>query len=55
MVRINLFLPGRAKSLDENFLRERMERLLKLVSVDYKISDPIKKGPKGLTTMIEKK
>ncbi len=54
-VRINLFLPGRAKSLDENFLRERMERLLKLVSVDYKISDPIKKGPKGLTTMIEKK
>lgn len=54
-VRINLFLPGRTKFLDEKFLRERMERLLKLISTDYKISDPVKKGPKGLTIMIEKK
>ncbi len=54
-VRINLFLPGRSKFLNENFLKERMERLLKLITVDYKISDPVKKGPKGLTTMIEKK
>ncbi len=54
-VRINLFLPGRSKFLNENFLKERMERLLKLITVDYKISDPVKKGPKGLTIMIEKK
>ena len=53
-VRLDLFLPGRAKYLDQNFLKERMERLLKLVTVDYKIADAPKKSPKGLTAMIEK-
>lgn len=53
-VRIDLFLPGRAKYLDEKFLRERMERMLKLVSVDFKIADPAKKSPKGLSAMVER-
>jgi len=46
-VKIDLFLPGRSKYLDEKFLRERLDRMLKLVSVDYKVSDPAKKSPKG--------
>jgi len=53
-VKIDLFLSGRAKYLDQKFLRERLERIFKLLTVDYKVSDPIKKGPKGLTTIIEK-
>ncbi len=53
-VKVDLFLPGRAKYLDEKFLRERIERMLKLVSVDYKIADPAKKSPKGLTIIIER-
>jgi translation initiation factor IF-3 len=54
-VRINLFLQGRSKFLDEKFLKDRMERLIKLVSIEHKIADPIKKGPKGLTVLLEKK
>jgi translation initiation factor IF-3 len=53
-VKVDLFLPGRSKYLDENFLKERLERMLKLVSVDYKISDPAKKSPKGLSAIIER-
>jgi translation initiation factor IF-3 len=53
-VKVDLFLPGRAKYLDEKFLKERIERMLKLVSVDYKIADPAKKSPKGMTAIIER-
>lgn len=53
-VKIDLFLPGRSKYLDKNFLNERLERLLKFVAVNYKISDAVKKSPKGLTTVIER-
>lgn len=53
-VKVNLFLPGRAKYLDEKFLKERIERMLKLVSVDFKIAEPAKKSPKGITAIIEK-
>jgi translation initiation factor IF-3 len=53
-VKVDLFLPGRAKYLDEKFLKERIERMLKFVSVDYKIADPAKKSPKGMTVIIER-
>lgn len=53
-VKVDLFLPGRAKYLDEKFLKERIERMLKLVSVDYKIADSAKKSPKGMTVIIER-
>lgn len=53
-VKIDLFLPGRAKYLDEKFLKERLERMLKLISVDHKIAEPAKKSPKGLSAMIER-
>ncbi len=53
-VKIDLFLAGRAKYMDFNFLKERLERILKLLTVEYKISDPIKKGLKGLTVTLEK-
>ena len=53
-VKIDLFLPGRAKYLNPKFLEERLERLLKFVSEAYRISDPPKKSTKGLTTVIER-
>ncbi|OHB18080.1 MAG: translation initiation factor IF-3 [Candidatus Zambryskibacteria bacterium RIFOXYD2_FULL_43_10] len=53
-VKVDLFLPGRAKYLDEKFLKERIERMLKFVSVDYKIASPAKKSPKGMTAIIER-
>jgi translation initiation factor IF-3 len=53
-VKVELFLAGRTKYMDEKFLRERLDRVLHLVTENYKISDAYKKGPKGLTTTIEK-
>ncbi len=53
-VRVNLFLPGRAKYLDEKFLVERLERMLKFVTVEYKVADSAKKSPKGITIIIER-
>ncbi len=53
-IKMDLFLPGRTKYLDEKFLKERMERLLKLLTVDFKIALPAAKSPKGMTIIIEK-
>lgn len=53
-VKIDLFLPGRTKYMDFSFLQERMERVLKLITEEYKVADPAKKSPKGLTIIIEK-
>ena len=54
-VKIDLFLIGRSKYMEMNFLKERLERILKLVTVEYKIAQDVTKGPKGLSIVIEKK
>ncbi len=54
-VKIDLFLIGRSKYMDMNFLKERMDRILKLITVDYKIASAPAKSLKGLTAIIEKK
>lgn len=53
-VKIDLFLVGRAKYSDDTFKKERLERILKLITEDYKIADEAKRSPKGFTTIIEK-
>lgn len=53
-VQLNLFLPGRAKYLDEKFLKERLQRILKLVTIPHKIASPPTKSPKGLSAIIER-
>lgn len=53
-VKIDLFLPGRTKYMDIKFLKERLERILKLVTEPYKISEEAKKGPKGMAMVIER-
>ena len=53
-IKVELFLSGRTKYMDERFLKERLDRVLHLITENYKVSDAYKKGPKGLTTTIEK-
>ncbi len=53
-VKVDLFLWGRYKYMDAAFLKERLDRFLKIIPADYKIADPIKKSPKGFTATIEK-
>ncbi|MEO8637520.1 MAG: translation initiation factor IF-3 [Candidatus Taylorbacteria bacterium] len=53
-VKIDLFLIGRSKYMDFQFLKERMGRVLKLITEEYKIADSPKKSPKGLSVVIEK-
>ena len=53
-IKVELFLAGRAKYMNEIFLKERLDRVLHLITENYKISEPYKKGPKGLAITIEK-
>jgi len=53
-VKVDLFLWGRYKYMEEGFLKERLDRFLKIIPAEYKIADPTKKGPKGYTTTIER-
>lgn len=53
-IKIDLFITGRAKYMDFQFLNERLDRILKLITEKYKIAEPAKKGLKGLTMVIEK-
>ncbi len=53
-VKIDLFLWGRYKYMEESFLKERLERFLKIIPVDYKLAEEIKKSPKGYSTTLER-
>jgi translation initiation factor IF-3 len=53
-VRIDLFLMGRAKYMNFKFLEERLSRILKLLTEEYKIAEAVKRSPKGLSMLIEK-
>lgn len=53
-VKVELYLRGRAKYMDKDFLHERLERFLKLISSEYKIAEKPQKSPKGLAMVIER-
>ena len=53
-VKVDLFLWGRYKYMEPEFLKERLERFLKIIPIEYKVADDIKKSPKGFTTVIER-
>jgi len=53
-VKVDLFLWGRYKYMEFNFLRGRLERFLAIIPESFKIADDIKKGPKGLSVVIER-
>jgi translation initiation factor IF-3 len=53
-IRIDLFLPGRSKYLEADFLKDRLDRILRLISVPFKVAEEAKKSPKGMTIVVEK-
>jgi translation initiation factor IF-3 len=53
-IKIDLFLPGRTKYMNEKFLQERLDRILKLITEEYKIAEPAKRSPKGLSVIVER-
>lgn len=53
-VKVDLFLSGRYKYMEEAFLKDRLERFLKIIPIEYKVADPIKKSPKGYTVTLER-
>ncbi len=53
-VRVDLFLWGRYKYMEFNFLKDRLEQFLKMIPQEYKLAEPIGKSPKGLSTTLER-
>ena len=53
-VKVDLFLWGRYKYMDFNFLKERLERFLAIIPESYKIAEPVSKSPKGLSVTLER-
>ena len=53
-VKVELYLSGRSKYMNDAFLKERLDRVLHFITEPYKISDPHKRSPKGIMITIEK-
>jgi len=53
-VKIDLFLRGRAKYMEKGFLEDRLNRVLHLITEEFKVADAPKRSPKGLSMIIEK-
>lgn len=51
-VKVDLFLWGRYKFMEEAFLKERLERFLKIIPESYKVAEEIKRSPKGFSVTI---
>lgn len=53
-IRVEMFLRGRAKYLDRGFLNDRLNRVLSFVTVNHKVVEGPKRGPRGPYLLIEK-
>ena len=53
-IKVELFLSGRSKYMAESFLKERLDRVLHLITENYKVAEAYRKGPKGPTITIER-
>jgi len=40
--------------MEAEFLKERLDRFMKIIPAEYKLADPMKKSPKGWTATIER-
>jgi len=56
-VKAELFLKGRTKYMEKEFLNERLERILSVIKekTDYSIAEGPSKNPKGIYVILEKK
>ncbi len=53
-IKVELYLRGRSKGMEDAFLRERLDRVLHFITEHYKIAEPHKRSPKGLAVVIER-
>ena len=53
-VRIELFLKGRYKGMEEAFLKTRLEKFMLLIPYPYKVADPVARAPKGFAAILER-
>jgi len=53
-VKVDLFLWGRYKYMEAEFLKERLDRFVKTIPSEYKVADEMKKSPKGWTITLER-
>jgi len=53
-VRVELFLKGRYKGMEEMFLKTRLEKFILLIPYTYKIAEPVARAPKGFAAILER-
>ena len=53
-IKVELFVSGRSKFMQESFLKERLDRVLHLITENFKVAENYKRGPKGPTITIER-
>ncbi len=53
-IKVELYLSGRMKGREEEFLKERLDRVLHFITEHYKIAESHKRSPKGLAIVIER-
>lgn len=53
-VKVELYLVGRAKYSDMNFKKERLDRILQLITTNYKIAEAVKPSPRGVSATLER-
>ena len=53
-VRVELFLKGRYKGMDADFLKTRLDKFLSYIPYAFKIAEPVTKVPKGFAGVIER-
>lgn len=53
-IKIDLTLKGREKYLDQKFLATRLDRALNFITTPFTVSVPTQKGPRSLSTVIER-
>jgi translation initiation factor IF-3 len=53
-VKVELYLVGRSKYTDDDFKKGRLDRVLNLISGDYKVAEPLKRSPRGVMITLEK-
>ncbi len=52
-VKAEIYLRGRAKYMDKNFLHDRLGKVLALIAEPYRVVEDYKKSPKGIAILIE--
>lgn len=53
-VKVELYLVGRSKYSDNEFKKERLDRVLALVTTPFKIAEALKPSPRGVSVTLEK-